>query len=105
MVSKKANPQIAIYYQYASSNLDLSYSYNYNQSDQYLQSISLASGGGVWPIIWGTTVWGSSSGAVWKRHLTGRGEVVRFGFKNNILAEGFTVNGFGVFAHAETNVK
>jgi hypothetical protein len=105
LVSKKANPQLAIYHQYEAAQLTLTYSYNYNSGDDYSQLIDFSGTGGTWPITWGTTLWSSSGGSVKKRHLTGRGEVVRFGFKNNIIGQGFTVNGFGIFAHAETNIK
>lgn len=105
MVAKKASPQLVIYHQYESSTLEAVYSHNYALGDEYTQSFSLAGVGGTWPIVWGTTKWSATGGSVKKRHITGRGEVVRFGFKNSTKDQGFTVNGFGVFAHAETNVK
>jgi hypothetical protein len=105
MVAKKASPQLVIYHQYEDSTLEAVYSHNYALGDEYTQSFSLAGVGGTWPITWGTTKWSATGGSVKKRHVTGRGEVVRFGFKNSIVGQGFTVNGFGVFAHAETNVK
>ena len=39
-----------------------------------------------------------------RRDLTGRGRVVRFKFANNVLNEGFQIDGLGQMPHLETNV-
>lgn len=105
LVAKKAVPELAIYHQFDNSTLTFAYSYNFENVDQYTQSVSLSAGGS----LYGTGVWDSSAysgvgGGIKKRHLTGRGETVRFGFKNSTASETFTIDGFGAFAHAETNL-
>lgn len=106
MVSKKAVPQLAIYYQYANATLTFVYSYNQEQADSYSQTFTLAGGSSLYGVaIYDTDMYAGSGGGVSKRHLTGRGELVRFGFKNSTVGETFGIDGFGAFANAETNTK
>jgi hypothetical protein len=105
LVSKKAVPQLAVYFQYASTTLTFAYSYNFELADQYSSTFSLIGGSSLYGVaVYGTDFYAGSGGARKKRNLTGRGEVVRFGFKNNVAGEGFTIDGFGAFANLETNI-
>lgn len=104
MVTKKASPQAAIYHQIDDCSLTFAYSYNFESGDQYSQLISFASSGSLYnSAVYDQAVYASSGGMVTKRHLTGRGEVIRLGFKNNVMDETFTIDGFGIMPHIETN--
>lgn len=106
LISKKAVPQVAVYFQYANSTLSFAYSYNFEQADSYTQTFTLAGGSSLYgTAVYGTDFYAGSGGGVNKRNLTGRGEVVRFGFKNSTAGEAVSIDGFGAFADAETNVK
>ncbi len=106
MVSKKAVPQVKIYYQFSTGTLTFVYSYNFDDGDQYSQSFSMASGTSLYgTAVYGTDVYAGSGGSLSPRSLTGRGEVIRMGFKNNAIGETFAIDGFGAFPDAETNVK
>lgn len=105
MVSKKATPEIAIYYPFSTATLTFAYSYNFETADQYSQTFSMATGASLYgTAVYDTDTYAGSGGGVKKRHLTGRGEVVRLGFKNNVIGEDFTINGFGRMPHLETNI-
>lgn len=106
LISKKAVPQVSIYYDFAAATLTFVYSYDFENADSYTQSFSLATGGALYgTAIYDTDVYAGSGGTVAPRHLTGRGKVVRFGFKNSIVGETFSIDGFGTYPDAETNVK
>jgi hypothetical protein len=103
LIIKKSIPEIAIYYQYNEATLTFSYSYNFESVDQYTQSFSTSSGSSVYgTAIYDTDVYAAAGGAVKMRHLTGRGEVVRFGFKNSNIGETFTIDAFGNWIKGET---
>ena len=104
LVAQKAVPDFAIYHQYTSATLTFTYSYDFELTDQYSQTASLIGGSSLYgTAIYDTDLYAGSGGAVKKRNLTGRGRVVRFGFKNNTAGEPFTIDGFGAFPHLETN--
>jgi hypothetical protein len=103
LVSKKGVPDLAIYYQYASTTLTFAYSYDFETVDQYSTTFSMSAGGSLYgTALYDTDTYVGFGGAVKRRNLTGRGRVVRFGFKNGVAGEGFTIDGFGVVAHLET---
>jgi hypothetical protein len=105
LLSKKAVPQVNIYYQYNTGSLTFAYSYDFETDDQYSQSFSMSAGGAVYgTAVYDTDVYTGVGGAVKPRHLTGRGRVIRFKFANSSVDETFTVDGFGAFPHLETNV-
>lgn len=106
LTSKKAVPQLSIYHQYDATTLTLAYSYDFETADQYAQSFSLSAGSSLYgTAVYDTDTYAGAGGSVVPRHLTGRGKVVRFGFKNSTAGQAFTIDGFGAFPHAETNIK
>lgn len=106
MISKKASPQVSIYYEYAAATLTFAYSYDFESTDSYSQTFSTSAGTSLYgSAIYGTSTYAGSGGAVNSRHLTGRGKVVRFKFANSNAGEDMAIDGFAVFANAETNVK
>ena len=103
LVFKKATPVVVIYYQFASTTLTFAYSYNFESQDSYSQTFSLSAGSSLYgTAVFDTDTYTGVGGGVKKRNLTGRGEVIRLGFKNNVAGEGFTVDAFGCWADAET---
>lgn len=105
MVLKKALPILKIYYQYNEATLNFVYSYNFEAADQYTQLFSMSGGSSVYgTALYGTGTYAASGGAIKERNLTGRGEVVRLGFKNSQLSETFTLDGFGAYPYGETDV-
>ena len=102
LMFKKASPVVAIYYQFSSTTLTFAYSYNFETADQYSQTFSLSAGSSLYgSAVFDTDTYAGVGGAVKKRHLTGRGETMRFGFKNNTAGEDFTIDGFGAWVDAE----
>jgi hypothetical protein len=100
MVSKKAVPEMAIYYQYSNSTLTFAYSYNLESADQYSSAFSMSGGYSLYgTAIYDTSTYAGVGGAVKKRNLTGQGRMFRVGFKNNIIGETFTIDGFGAVPH------
>ena len=105
LINQKGIPEVTIYYQNSNSILTLAYSYDFETADQYSQSFSLATSAATYgSAIYGTSVYGGVGGGVKRRDLTGRGRVVRFKFANSVIGESFQVDGFGSWAHLETNV-
>lgn len=106
MVSKKSVPQVAIFYEFSNAILTFAYSYDFETADQYSQTFNMTAGSSLYgSAVYGTDVYAGSGGAVEPRHLTGRGKIIRFGFKNNNLGETFSIDGFGAYVKGETNVK
>lgn len=104
LIIKKASPIISIYHQYDNCTLNFVYSFNFESGDTYSQSLFLGGGSSLFgTAIFDTDVFAGAGGAVRKRHLTGRGEVIRLGFKNSALSETFTIDGFGAFVQGETD--
>jgi len=105
LCDQKGIPNVYLYYATGNAVLTLAYSYDFESKDQYTQTISLAGGTDVYgTAVYGTGVYSASGGAVVRRDLTGRGRVVRFKFANAVIGEGFQIDGFGSYAHLETNV-
>ena len=106
LTSKKAVPQLSIYYDFSNSTMTFSYSFDFEDSDQYTQTFSMSGGTALYgSAIFDKDQYAGSGGNVSARHLTGRGKVIRFKFANATIGETFTIEGFGAFPHAETNVK
>lgn len=105
LVDQKGIPHVTIYYQNSNSVLSFGYSYDFETTDQYTQTFSLSAGSSTYGASsYGTATYSGSGGDVVRRDLTGRGRVVRFKFANNITSETFQVDGFGSYAHLETQV-
>lgn len=106
MVSKKAVPQVSIYYEFANGTLTFAYSYDFETSDSYTQTFSMSAGASLYgTAIYDTGTYAGSGGTVSPRHLTGRGKVIRFKFANANLGEDMAIDGFACYPDAETNVK
>ena len=105
MISKKATPEVKIYHQITNCSLTFAYSYNFESSDQYSQILSLSSSGALYDTaVYDTATYANEGGAVKRRDITGRGEVIRFKFANSQAANPFTINAFAAFPSAETNL-
>jgi hypothetical protein len=105
LCDQKGIPHVYIYYQSSNSVLTFAYTYDFQAADQYSQTFTLSTGTAQYgSAVWDTDVYSGSGGATTRRDLTGRGRVVRFKFANNTIGETFQIDGFGSFAHAETNV-
>jgi len=80
------------------------YSYNFEDGDTYTLDVNTSGGVALWDsLVWDNFVWGGSGGGHQRLDLTGRGRVVRIGFKNDVLSEAFRVDGIGQLVHLETN--
>ena len=105
LISKKATPEVKFYHQITDCSLTFAYSYNFESSDQYSQIVDLAGGSAVYDTaVYDTDTYANEGGAVKRRDLTGRGEVVRFKFANSQSGETFTIDAFAALPHAETNI-
>ena len=105
LVDQKGVPNIYIYYKDQSATLSLSYSYDFEETDQYTQTFETSSSDSVYgTAVYGTSTYAGSGGRSTRRDLTGRGRVVRFKFANSTINESFRIDGFGTFAHLQTNV-
>lgn len=105
LCDKKGIPSIYVYHQNQDGVLTISYSYDFEESDQYSLSFSMSLSSSTWGSgIWDQMIWGGTGGRVVRKDLNGRGRVVRFGFKNSNLGETFRIDGFGTYAHLQTNV-
>lgn len=104
LITQKATPEVKIYYQFTDGDLDFAYSFNFNSSDEFTQTFDMSVSGSTYGSgLYGTATYGATGGALVRRDLTGRGEVIRMKFANNKIDETFTVDGFGAFPHGETN--
>jgi hypothetical protein len=100
----KATAHVNIFFQLSNSVLTFVYSYDFEDTDQYSGTFSMASGGALYGIdMYGTGVYGGSGGGYVRRDLTGRGRVVRYGFKNNSIGESFQIDGIGLVVQLETD--
>lgn len=103
LMFKKATPIVAIYHQFDSTTLTFTYSYNFESQDQYSQTFSLSAGASLYgSAVFDTDTYAGVGGDVKKRNLTGRGDTIRLGFKNNVIGETFTIDAFGTLTNAET---
>ena len=105
MCDQKGIPNIYIYYKIESGTMYLSYAYDFDEGDQYTLTFSMNTSSSVYgTAIYGTGTYAAQGGLVKRQDLTGRGRSVRFKFANSALAEQFRIDGFGTFAHLQTNV-
>ncbi len=106
MISKKATPQVSIFYEFTTGTMTFAYSYDFEQADSYTQTFSMSAGSSLYgTAMYDVDTYAGSGGNVNPRHLTGRGKVVRFKFANANVGEDMIIDGFAVFANAESNVK
>jgi len=104
LVNQKGIIQLDCYYQFNPATLSVAYSYNFEDIDTYTLPINTSGGTDLWDFFnWDVGRWASAGGGHYRLDLTGRGRVVRIGFKNNILSETFRVDGIGQLVHLETN--
>lgn len=104
LCDQKGIPNIYIYVRNENGTLTFAYSYDFEETDQYTQTFSLTASTDLYGTgVYGTATYASSGGRVVRRDLTGRGRVVRFKFANATLDESFRVDGYGAFAHLQTN--
>ncbi len=105
IVNQKVTPQIYIYHPISSSTLAFAYAYDFDESDQFSQSVSLATSADVYGTgKYGTATYAKEGGSVQRRDLKSSGRVVRFKFANDILNETFRIDGFGTVPYLKTNV-
>lgn len=104
LVNSKGLVQLDTYFKYDNATLTVVYAYNFADGDTYTLSVNTSGGTALWDYFrWDVDTWGGSGGGHYRLDLTGRGRVVRIGFKNNILGETFRVDGIGQLVHLETN--
>jgi hypothetical protein len=104
LVNSKGLVQLDVYYKFNSATLNVVYAYNFEDGDTYTLPINTSGGSYVWDAFtWNNGTWAGSGGGHYRLDLTGRGRVVRIGFKNNVLSETFRVDGIGQLVHLETN--
>jgi len=104
LVDQKGVPNIYIYHRDENATLTFAYSYDFEETDQFTQTFATTASTSLYGTgTYGTSTYASSGGRVTRRDLTGRGRVVRFKFSNATLDEGFRIDGYGAFAHLQTN--
>ncbi len=105
LCDQKGIPNIYIYYKLQSGTLTFSYSYDFADGDQYNLTFSMSASSSLYgSAVYGSSVYAGAGGTYVRKDLTGRGRVVRFKFANNVLSESFRIDGYGTFAHLQTNV-
>jgi len=105
LCDQKGIPNIYIYYKLQAAILTLAYSYDFSEGDQYTLTFSTDTSSSVYgTALYGIGTYAGTGGAVKRLDLDGRGRVVRFKFANSTLSQGFRIDGFGTFAHLQTNV-
>jgi hypothetical protein len=105
IVDQKGVPNIVVYYQTNNAVMTLVWSYDFEDGDTYLQTFSTATSSSVYgSAVYGVGTYAGIGGAQQRKDLSGRGRVVRMGFKNMNMSETFQIDGIGSFAHLETNV-
>jgi hypothetical protein len=102
---QKGTLSFYLYYQIATSRITLVYSYDFNTGDTYSQIINLAGTGSTWGSVnWGAFNWGQSGGLIQRVDVTGRGRLIRLGFKNSNLSETFQLDGIGTLTYLDTHI-
>lgn len=101
---KKAPRSVYFYHTLEDTDMTFVYSYNFEESDQYSETRDL---GGADVAEWDVSNWDESSfqgtgGSFSKVDITGRGLVVRFGFKNNAANAPFRIDGMSAYPQLET---
>jgi len=105
LVDQKGIPNAYIYHQLLNGTMTFSYSWDFNDADDYTLTFAMGTSGS----LYGTATYGSGTysgtgGKVIRQDLEGRGRVIRFKFANNTVDETFRIDGYGLFAHLQTNV-
>jgi hypothetical protein len=104
LTNQKGVAQLDLYYKVNDGILTVAYSYDFEDSDTYQLNENMSSSTDVFGIaVFDTSRFAGSGGAHSRFDLTGRGRVVRFGFKNSSLDETFRIDGIGQLVHLETN--
>lgn len=105
LCDQKGIPNLYIYYQQQDAILTIAYSYDFEETDQYTLSMYMSSSTSVYGTAqYGVGTYSGSGGRSTRKDLTGRGRVVRFKFANSNIGETFRIDGYGTFAHLQTNV-
>jgi hypothetical protein len=85
--------------------MTFTYSYDLQDTDTYSSTFSMAAGSSLYgTAVYDTDTYAGSGGSVIRRDLTGRGHLIRLGFKNSTISETFRIDGFGNEANLDTNV-
>jgi hypothetical protein len=108
LVTQKSVPILILYHRIDTTNLQFIYSYDFEADDQYSETLSLLGNTNTTNLLWDDgnwddNEWATQGGTFQPINLTGRGRVVRFGFKNNVIGDTFRIDGIGVQARGETN--
>jgi hypothetical protein len=105
LVLQKGVPQVVLYHTVQDGNLTFAYSYDFESTDQYTETISMQGSGMIWDTDeWDDASWAGTGGKSYRIDLTGRGRVMRIGFKNSTLNHTFRVDGLGLYVRGETFV-
>lgn len=105
LCDQKGIPNVYIYYAIQSCILTFAYAYDFDEADTYSTTFSTDTSASVYgTAVYGTGTYALTGGKFTRRDLTGRGRVVRFKFAKNAVGEQFRIDGFGTFAHLQTNV-
>lgn len=103
LVSQKGTLAVDVYYQNNTALLNFVYAYDFNDGDQFTQLFSTSTGAAVYDTaIYDVDVYAGGGGSFSRREITGRGRVVRYGFKNMALTETFQIDGIGTLPYLET---
>lgn len=104
LVLQKGVPQVVIYHTIQEADLTFTYSYDFEEQDMYTETVNMLGGGMLWDVDdWDEGEWSKAGGKAKRMDLTGRGRVVRFGFKNSAINETFRVDGLGLYVRGETH--
>lgn len=104
LCDQKGIPNVYIYFQNQNATMTFAYSYDFEEADQYTQTFETSGTSSLYGVgIYGSAVYAASGGLSVRRDLTGRGRVVRFKFANANVDESFRIDGYGAFAHLQTN--
>jgi hypothetical protein len=105
LTNQKGIGQFDVYFEINAATVSVTYSYDFEEGDTYTLPISTGGSSSLWDttLIWDSGTWAGSGGSHYRLDLTGRGRVVRIGFKNSALSETFRIDGIGQLVHLETN--
>lgn len=105
LIISKSIPTVVLYHTLSDCDLTIAYSFDFEQDDMYTEVRDLSDASAfVWDSsLWDVGTWASVGGAIQTINCTGRGKVVRFGFKNNTKGQSFRIDGLGIRARGETD--
>lgn len=102
VINNKGIESIVIYYRINEAILTITHSYEFEDGDEYSQTFSMSAGGSLYGTgTFDSSTYSASGGKLKVLQLTGRGRLVRIGFKNNVIGETFILDGFGLLAYLE----